>query len=56
MLSFAAASGRQYDGIYRLFSPVIDDIYVISNNGAYVAKAGKEMFEAVMKPEHVRES
>lgn len=52
---FAAASGRQYDGIYRLFSEVIDDIYVISNNGAYVAQAEKPMFEAVMNPEHVKE-
>ncbi|MDD3279041.1 MAG: HAD family hydrolase [Lachnospiraceae bacterium] len=51
---FTAASGRQYDGIYRLFSEVIDDIFVISNNGAYVAQAGKELFEAVMNPQHVR--
>lgn len=33
---FAAASGRQYAGIKRLFAPVAEDIYYISDNGGFV--------------------
>lgn len=33
---FVAASGRQYAGIKRLFAPVAEDIYYISDNGGFV--------------------
>lgn len=33
---FAAASGRQYASIKRLFAPVAEDIYYISDNGGFV--------------------
>lgn len=33
---FAAASGRQYASIKRLFAPVAGDIYYISDNGGFV--------------------
>ncbi len=33
---FAAASGRQMKSVRRVFEPVLDDVYFISNNGGYV--------------------
>ena len=33
---FAAASGRQMNSVRRVFRPVLDDVYFISNNGGYV--------------------
>lgn len=33
---FAAASGRQENSIRTVFAPIVDDIYLISNNGGYV--------------------
>ena len=33
---FAAASGRQMNSVQRVFRPVLDDVYFISNNGGYV--------------------
>lgn len=38
---FAAASGRQYDNLERMFFPVRKEIAFLSNNGAYVAARGK---------------
>lgn len=40
-IRFAAASGRQYDGLFRTFSPVADRMLFIAENGAYAA-AGKD--------------
>lgn len=33
---FAAASGRQMNSVHKVFEPVADEIYFISNNGGYV--------------------
>ncbi len=35
-VAFAAASGRQYHSLRKLFAPVADDIYFICENGAMV--------------------
>lgn len=48
---FAAASGRQFDGMKILFHEVEDDMIFISNNGAYVSCRGTKMFEALINPE-----
>lgn len=46
---FVAASGRQFDGMLRLFQEVSDDMIFISNNGAYISCRDTKMFEAIMK-------
>lgn len=51
---FAAASGRQQDGIEHLFREIRDDVIFISNNGARITCRGRKLFEAVMDPETVR--
>lgn len=35
-IAFVAASGRQMNSVRRVFAPVIDEVYFISNNGGYV--------------------
>lgn len=45
---FAAASGRQYKSISRLFDPIKDDIIFIAENGAYVSCRGEDMSVSVM--------
>ena len=52
---FAAASGRQWKSIERLFAPVRDQIFYIAENGAYVGARGRELFAYPMKPEEVKE-
>lgn len=45
---FAAASGRHYSSISRLFEPVKNDIIFITENGAYVCCRGYTMLEQVV--------
>lgn len=42
---FAAASGRHYSSMSKLFEPVKDDIIFITENGAYVNCRGYDMLE-----------
>lgn len=52
---FAAASGRQYLGLRRLFAPVAEQIIFISENGANVVSQGKQIFASVMEDAVVKE-
>ncbi len=52
---FAAASGRQYPSIRRLFGPVQDNVVFIAENGAYVVCRGTEMAEVPMKRVYVEQ-
>ena len=45
---FAAASGREYASLRRLFQPVKDDIYFIADNGASVMYGGEEIYATLM--------
>lgn len=54
-ITFAAASGRQYRGLRRLFEPVADRIVFISENGANVVSCGQEVYASVMDKNIVRE-
>ena len=45
---FAAASGREYASLRRLFQPVKDDIYFIADNGASVMYSGEEIYATLM--------
>ncbi len=44
---FAAASGRQYPNLRRLFEPVKDDIAYICENGALVVYQGRVLHKDV---------
>lgn len=52
---FAAASGRPWKSIARLFAPIKDQIFYIAENGAYVGARGRELFVSPMKIEEVYE-
>lgn len=53
---FTAASGRQYASIKRLFAPVADDIYYISDNGGFVIDNSDNTLAAnAMDPELVKD-
>jgi len=52
---FAAASGRPWKSISRLFAPIKDQIFYIAENGAYVGARGRELFVTPMKTEEVYE-
>ncbi len=50
---FAAASGRHYTSMVKLFGPVAHDIIFITENGAYVCCRGYDMLEQVVEWEQV---
>lgn len=52
-IRFAAASGRQYDGLRRIFAPVADRMLFIAENGAYVASGSREWLVMDMDRETV---
>ena len=43
-VTFVAASGRNYESVMSVFGCMEQDLTVISDNGGYVAKGGKELF------------
>ena len=43
-IQFAAASGRQWESIERLFEPVKERVFYLSDNGAYVGCHGRNLF------------
>lgn len=51
---FAAASGRQYPSIRRLFDSIHNDMIFIAENGAYIKCRGYEMFKSNMDKEITR--
>lgn len=52
-IRFAAASGRQYDGLRRTFAPVADRMLFIAENGAYAASGSEEWLVMDMDRETV---
>ena len=50
---FAAASGRHYTSMAKLFAPVAHDMIFITENGAYVCCRGYDMLEQVLEWEQV---
>lgn len=45
---FAAASGRQYCSMKKLFAPVKNDIMFIADNGSGIISRGSELFASIM--------
>ena len=52
---FAAASGRQYMGLKRLFAPVADQMLFISENGSNVVWKDEELYASVIDPKLIKE-
>lgn len=52
-IRFAAASGRQYEGLRQTFAPVADRMLFIAENGAYAASGGDEWLVVDMDREAV---
>lgn len=52
---FAAASGRQYASIRRLFAPVEHDMIFIAENGSNVICRGYEMSSTVLNRKHAED-
>lgn len=46
---FAAASGRQYASIRRLFAPIAEDMIFVAENGAYVVCREREISSTTME-------
>lgn len=49
---FAAASGRQYHNLAKLFAPVQEDMLFIAENGAVVCDGTRRLFADQMPKEH----
>ena len=47
-IRFAAASGRQYPALARLFDPVHEELLYIADNGAHVRVENKDLYVSKM--------
>lgn len=54
-IRFAAASGRQYANMKRLFAPVFDDMTFICENGAVAFQRGERLYEDIFERELLME-
>lgn len=52
-IQFAVASGRQEDSLHRLFAPVKNRIFFISNNGAVLSTASRLLFATPMRQDYL---
>ena len=52
---FGVATGRQVPNVEKLFAPVLDDILLIGENGAYVEYQGKVLFNNPIKKPLVKD-
>ncbi len=50
-IKFVAASGRQYHSILEKLKPIVKDITIVAENGAYVVENGKELFSNAFQRE-----
>ena len=53
-ISFAAASGRQYHTLFRLFGDLADGLIYIAENGAYLVRGRKEIAADALDDDLVR--
>lgn len=54
-IQFAAASGRQWASIERLFEPIKEKIFYVADNGAYVGCHGRNLFLNPIDRSYVKE-
>lgn len=55
-VTFAFASGRQYQNLAKIFSSIKEEVYFIVQNGAYMLHKEKEIFSRVLSKENVTEA
>ena len=53
-MQFAAASGRQWISIERIFDPIKEKIFYLSDNGAYVGCHGRQLYAYTIERELAR--
>lgn len=53
-MQFAAASGRQWASIERVFQPVQEKIFYLSDNGAYIGCHGRNLYLNTIEPGLIR--
>lgn len=49
-IHFVAASGRQYENLYQLFSPIQDEIAYVAENGSLGIVQGKTLHRVAIEP------
>lgn len=54
-MQFAAASGRQWISIERIFNPIKEKIFYLSDNGAYVGCHGRQLYAYTIERELARQ-
>ncbi len=54
-IQFAAASGRQYYNLKKLFAPIEDQLYFVAENGSYVVHQGRELHVQALSRQMVQE-
>ncbi|MCI8659174.1 MAG: HAD family phosphatase [Lachnospiraceae bacterium] len=54
-MQYAAASGRQWVSIERLFDPIKEKIFYLSDNGAYVGLCGRNLYLNTIDPQIIRQ-
>lgn len=54
-VQFAAASGRHWDSIERLFDPIKKKIFYLSDNGSYIGCFGRSLFTELLRKEDLTE-
>lgn len=54
-ISFAVASGRQYESLFNIFKEIQNDIYFIAENGGNVVYQGKQQFVQEIDPKIIKE-
>ena len=52
-IRFAAVSGRNYNSVAKLFAPVLDDIYLILENGGWILEGSRTLFTRTFQRETV---
>lgn len=50
-IAFVAASGRQYDNLYRMFGPIADDISYVAENGSLAYCGGEIVSRSTIAPD-----
>lgn len=53
-IAFAIASGRQVENIQEKFTPYVDSMYFLGENGSIVKHGKKTIYESILVPEDVK--
>jgi len=54
-ITFAVASGREYQSLLQIYKEIADDIIIVADNGARIANKGKITFYDTFAPANIKE-